>query len=157
MLRQFTQQCTPLRKLPLLDQALDYIREHIAKLATLPLPLQPHSALLLQSHVDTPPAATPDTFAAAKPDTAAAAPDTAAAAAAVSQALEKDLEDLKAQVLQAQGLQEELSQAQAQLAAARSQQQQLKKELEESRERVSQLEYDVHGELAWSGLVMVQW
>jgi chromosome segregation ATPase len=60
--------------------------------------------------------------------------------------LEKDLEDLKAQVLEAQGLQEELSQAQAQLAAARSQQQQLTKELEQSRGRVSQLEYDVHGE-----------
>lgn len=62
------------------------------------------------------------------------------------QALEKDLEDLKAQVVAAEGLQDELEGAQAQLAAARSQQQQLQQELEQTRGKVSQLEYELHGE-----------
>lgn len=62
------------------------------------------------------------------------------------QALEKDLEDLKVQVVAAEGLQEELEGAQAQLAAARSQQQQLQQELEQTRSKVSQLEYELHGE-----------
>lgn len=68
------------------------------------------------------------------------------------QALEKDLEDLKAQVLAAEGLQGELEGTQAQLAAARSQQQQLQQDLEQARTNMSQLEYEVHGE-PWLVLV----
>lgn len=63
------------------------------------------------------------------------------------QALEKDLEDLKAQVLAAEGLQGELEGTQAQLAAARSQQQQLQQDLEQARGNMSQLKYELHGEL----------
>jgi septal ring factor EnvC (AmiA/AmiB activator) len=63
------------------------------------------------------------------------------------QALEKDLEDLKAQVLAAEGLQGELEGTQAQLAAARSQQQQLQQDLEQARGNMSQLEYELHGAL----------
>lgn len=61
------------------------------------------------------------------------------------QALEKDLEDVKAQLMTADGLQQQLDAVTAQLTAARSQQQQLQEELVQARSRSSQLEYDLHG------------
>lgn len=62
------------------------------------------------------------------------------------QALEKDLEDLKVQVVAAEGVQAQLLGAQTQLASAQSRQQLLQQELEQSRSKVTQLEYDLHGE-----------
>jgi hypothetical protein len=71
------------------------------------------------------------------------------AAVCCLQALEKDLEDLKVQVVAAEGVQEQLLGAQTQLAAAQSRQQLLQQELEQSRTKVTQLEYDLHGEGGW--------
>jgi hypothetical protein len=62
------------------------------------------------------------------------------------QALEKDLEDLKVQVVAVENVQEQLLGVQTQLAAAQSRQQLLQQELEQSRSKVTQLEYDLHGE-----------
>lgn len=56
------------------------------------------------------------------------------------------MEDLKAQLIAADGLQEQLDATKVQLTAARSQQQQLQQELEQTRGKVSELEFKLHGE-----------
>lgn len=61
------------------------------------------------------------------------------------QALEKDLVDLKERADAADNLQDQLDQQQRQLAVLTADKEELQKELEETKDRVAQLEFDLHG------------
>lgn len=66
-----------------------------------------------------------------------------------SQALEKDLADLKARAASADALQQQLERANQQLAAHGGEVEALQQELGQCRERIATLEFDLHGALRW--------